>query len=215
MGRAGAQAVRTAREYGLAVCQSCGWLVQDAPARCDRCGRKVHFRNPASLQKVWAYWLAGVIAYIPGNTYPIMITKSVAGENAATIIGGVLTLIHHQSYLVAGVVFIASIVIPVSKFLVIAWLALSIQRGQATGEHTRLHAYEATEFIGRWSMVDVFVVAALAALIQLGALVSIQPGIGIQAFALSVIFTMLSANAFDARLIWDREQDKENDDDNL
>ena len=102
-----------------------------------------------------------------------------------------------------AVIFIASIVVPVSKFMIIAWLALSIQRGWSLSEHRRHFAHEAVELIGRWSMIDVFVVAALAALIQVGALMSILPGVGVNAFAMSVIFTMLSAMSFDTRLIWD------------
>ncbi|MEM9629903.1 MAG: paraquat-inducible protein A [Pseudomonadota bacterium] len=193
-----------ARDLGLAVCRSCRTMTDKPGSRCVKCGARVHMRRPQSLQYVWALWLAGIITYIPGNLYPILITNTVAGETSATIIGGVVTLIHHKSYLVAFVVFAASILVPVSKFLVIAWLAWSIQKGRSANEHQRHIAHEAVEFIGRWSMIDVFVVAALAALIQLGAIISIKPGIGIQAFALSVVFTMLSAAALDPRLIWDR-----------
>ena len=193
----------TAREAGLAMCRSCHTLTDRPGETCVVCGAKTAVRSPNSLQKVWAFWFAGVIAYIPGNILPIMVTQSVAGDSPSTIMGGVITLIHHGSFEIAAVIFIASIVVPVSKFMIIAWLALSIQRGWSLSEHRRHFAHEAVEIIGRWSMIDVFVVAALAALIQVGALMSILPGPGVSAFALSVIFTMLSAMSLDTRLIWD------------
>ncbi|MEL6859982.1 MAG: paraquat-inducible protein A [Pseudomonadota bacterium] len=195
--------MKTAKDVGLARCQSCGTLTDQPGEKCVVCGAKTYVRRPKSLQYVWAFWFAGVIAYIPGNVLPIMITQSVAGDSPSTIMGGVITLIHHGSFEIAAVIFIASIVVPVSKFITIAWLALSIQRGWALSEHRRHFAHEAVELIGRWSMIDVFVVAALAALIQVGALMSIFPGAGVNAFALSVIFTMFSAMSFDPRLIWD------------
>ncbi|MEM1092792.1 MAG: paraquat-inducible protein A [Pseudomonadota bacterium] len=158
---------------------------------------------PDSVQRVWAYLLAGVIAYLPGNLLPIMRTESLGTGSDATIIGGVIALVHHGSYVVAAVVFGASILVPVSKFIVIASLAHSIQRGSIKDDHRRHLAHKAIELVGRWSMIDVFVVAALAALIQLGSVMTIKPGAGIVAFALSVGLTMLSAMALDPRLIWD------------
>lgn len=193
-------------DEGLAVCQSCGSLTDRPGEPCAVCGAQTYLRKPGSLQAVWAYWLAGVLAYIPGNLYPIMVTESLNGTTHSTIMGGVVTLLHHGSYDIAAVIFIASIVVPVSKFIIIAWLALSVQRGWAISAHRRIEAWEIIEFIGRWSMIDVFVVAALAALIQIGGLMTISPGIGINAFALSVMLTMLSAMSFDPRLIWDQKQ---------
>ncbi|MEM7663609.1 MAG: paraquat-inducible protein A [Pseudomonadota bacterium] len=195
--------MKTARDAGLALCQSCHTLTDRPGEKCAVCGAKTASRKPNSLQRVWAFWFAGVLAYIPGNLLPIMVTQSVAGESPSTIMGGVISLIHYGSFEIAAVIFIASIVVPVSKFMIIAWLALSIQRGWALSEHRRHFAYEAVEIIGRWSMIDVFVVAALAALIQVGALMSILPGAGVSAFAMSVIFTMISAMSFDTRLIWE------------
>lgn len=195
--------MKTAKQAGLARCGSCGTLTDRPGETCTVCGAKTYVRRPNSLQRVWAFWIAGVLAYIPGNVMPIMVTQSIAGDSPSTIISGVIALIHHGSFEIAAVIFIASIVVPVSKFIIIAWLALSIQRGWGLSEHRRHLAHEAVELIGRWSMIDVFVVAALAALIQVGALMSILPGAGVNAFAVSVIFTMLSAMSFDTRLIWD------------
>ncbi|MEL6258263.1 MAG: paraquat-inducible protein A [Pseudomonadota bacterium] len=191
-------------DLGLARCQTCGTLTDHPGEACAVCGSSTALRVPGSLQKVWAFWCAGVIAYIPGNALAIMVTQSVSGESASTIMGGVISLIHHESYLIAAVIFIASVGVPVTKFAIIAWLALSIQKGWNVDDHTRHKAHEAVEFIGRWSMIDVFVVAALAALIQIGGLMSIQPGPGINFFAASVALTMFSAMSLDPRLIWDR-----------
>ncbi|MEL7312596.1 MAG: paraquat-inducible protein A [Pseudomonadota bacterium] len=192
-----------AKNQGIALCRSCHSLTEHPDEPCVFCGASVSLRKPNSLQHVWAFWIAGIIAYVPGNLYPIMVTDSLSGTSASTIIEGVATLIHHGSYSVAAVVFVASIIVPVAKFGVIAWLALTIHFQWTVSKKRRIEAYEAIEFIGRWSMVDVFVVAALAALIQVGGLMSIAPGIGINAFALSVVFTMLSAMSFDPRQIWD------------
>ncbi len=197
-----------AQDHGLALCRVCRTLTDQPGEDCVVCGAPTRLRDRGSLQRVWAFWVAGVIAYIPGNLMPIMVTQSVSGENASTIMGGVVTLIHHHNYAIAAVIFIASILVPVSKFAIIAWLALSIQRGWRVNDHHRHIAHEVIEFIGRWSMVDVFVVAALAALIQVGGLMSIAPGPGVDAFAMSVIFTMLSAMSLDPRLIWDHHDPK-------
>ncbi len=202
----------TARERGWAVCRTCRTLTDQPGENCVVCGRKTQLRNIRSLEYVWAFWLAGIIAYIPGNLLPVMITQSVSGSSPSTILGGVVTLVHHGSFDIAAVIFIASIVVPVTKFAAIAWLALSIQRGWDISEHRRHFAHDAVELIGRWSMVDVFVVAALAALIQVGSLMSIVPGPGVDSFAMSVIFTMFSAMSLDPRLIWDGKRTSEGSD---
>ncbi|MEM9532409.1 MAG: paraquat-inducible protein A [Pseudomonadota bacterium] len=193
----------TALQRGWAVCRVCREITDQPGSTCAVCGAQVDSRLPSSVQRVWAFWLAGVIAYVPGNLLPIMRTEALGSGSDATIIGGVTALLHHGSYVVAAVVFIASILVPVSKFVVIAWLARSIQRGSMEDDHRRHLAHQAIELVGRWSMIDVFVVAALAALIQLGSIMTIKPGAGIIAFALSVGMTMLSAMALDPRLIWD------------
>lgn len=193
----------TASELGLAVCRSCSTVTDHPGTRCEVCGAMVHTRIPRSLQKVWAYWIAGVLLYIPGNIFPIMITSTLGNESGSTIIGGVIALLHHHSYSVAIVVLVASILVPVSKFIVIALIALSIQFRWPINTHHRHVAHKAVELIGRWSMIDVFVVAALAALIQLGSVIAIFPGEAIGFFALSVALTMLSAQSLDPRLMWD------------
>ncbi|MGR3492549.1 MAG: paraquat-inducible protein A [Shimia sp.] len=196
--------VETAREAGLVACRTCTKVWPMGTVRCGRCGAQLHSREPGSLSRVWAWWVAGVMAYIPANTYPMLITETLVERSAATIIGGAVEVALYGEWLIAGIILFASVVIPVAKFIAIAVLALAARSGRPANEHQRLHMYEIVEFIGRWSMIDVFVVAILVALVQLSSLASIQPGPAALAFAGSVIFTMLSAKAFDSRLIFDR-----------
>jgi len=158
-----------------------------------------------SVQRTWAFLLVGMIAYIPANILPIMITDSYEGLREDTILSGVFSLIGTEDYFVAVVVFVASICVPVGKFLIIVLLAISLQFEWDMSEHTRHRLHAVTEFIGRWSMIDVFVVAVLAALIQLGAIMTITPGIGVNAFAVSVLFTMLAASSLDPRMLWETQ----------
>lgn len=147
--------------------------------------------------------LAGIVTYIPANTYPMLLTQNFGKEYENTVIGGAIELVHQGSYGVALIVFVASIVIPIAKFIAIAFLAISVQSGSRMRGHGRQHLYELVEFIGRWSMIDVFVVAILAALVQFDFAATINPGIAAVSFALSVAFTMLAALSFDPKMIWD------------
>ncbi len=197
----------SAREIGLVSCHVCRAVHPKSSEACTRCGTKLRSRKPLSLQRTWAFLLVGIFAYIPANILPIMQTQWLGGSSKDTIISGVIALAESGSIFVALVVFVASVCIPVIKFIVVTGLALSLQHRWQWSEHQmhRLHAL--TELIGRWSMIDVFVVAVLAALIQLGVFLSITPGPGIVAFAFSVVFTMLAANSIDTRLIWDAKKD--------
>ena len=193
----------TAREMGLVTCTGCSRVWPLGQDRCARCGQRLQSRQRASLQWVWAFWLTGLMAYVPANLYPMLITRTLTGTQSGTIVGGAIDIAHHGEWGIAAIVLIASVVIPVAKFAAIAYLALSVQRGSARRHHQKQHLYEIVEFIGRWSMIDVFVVAILSALVQLSVVASIQPGPAALTFALSVIFTMLSARSFDTRLVWD------------
>jgi paraquat-inducible protein A len=175
-------------------------------AYCTRCEGPLQSRDTQSLQRVWAWLIAGMIAYIPANLYPMLLTSTLVERSESTIIGGVVELVEHGSFGVALIVFVASVVIPVGKFMAIGYLAISAQRPSRSNQHERHKAYEVVEFIGRWSMIDVFVVAILSALVQLQTIATVNPGIAAVSFALSVIFTMLSAQAFDSRLIWDDDR---------
>ncbi|MCB2116479.1 MAG: paraquat-inducible protein A [Rhodobacteraceae bacterium] len=193
----------TARAAGLVACTQCGRVHPLGTPQCRRCGSDLASRDDTSLQRVWAWLFAGMIAYVPANLSPMLLTSTFGRTRENTIIGGVFELFDHGSYGVALVIFLASVVVPIGKFIAIAYLALSVRsRGLARG-HARQRLYEVVEFIGRWSMIDVFVVAILSALVQLDFIATVKPGVAAASFALSVAFTMLSAQAFDPRLIWD------------
>ncbi|SFJ38781.1 paraquat-inducible protein A [Celeribacter neptunius] len=196
----------TAHEAGLIGCTQCGKVHRPTIVRCTRCGAALHPRDSASLQRVWAWLIAGLVVYIPANLYPMLATASLGKTTENTILGGVLELIRHGSYGVAGIVFVASIVIPVAKFIAIAFLALSIPRRVKLSPHARHRLFEVVEFIGRWSMIDVFVVAILSSLVKLDFAATITPGVAAVSFALSVAFTMIAALSFDERLIWSRAE---------
>lgn len=164
-------------------------------------------RDEKSLQRVWAWLIVGMICYIPANMYPMLRTKTLLTQQEDTILGGVVELAHHHQYGIALVVFVASIIIPIGKFIAVAFLAVSVQRGSHISMHRRMGIYELVEYIGRWSMIDVFVVAILSALVQLNSIAAVTPGPASLFFALSVIFTMLSAQSFDPRMIWDLQPD--------
>jgi paraquat-inducible protein A len=197
--------VLTARAAGLVGCTSCGRVNRAGVVACGRCGAALWSREPASLQRVWAWMAAGIIAYVPANIYPMLRTTTLGQTHESTIVGGVVELMDYGNHGVAAIVFVASVVIPVMKFVAIAWLAVAVHRRLPMKGHGRMRLFEFVEWIGRWSMIDVFVVALLSALVQLDFAVTINPGIAAVAFALSVAFTMLSAQAFDPRLIWDAE----------
>ncbi|WP_235962481.1 paraquat-inducible protein A [Jannaschia marina] len=170
---------------------------------CARCGGSLESRSPTALQRVWAWWIVGLLFYIPANLYPMLITRTVGRDSEDTIVGGVITLAHHGAYGVAAIVFFASVMIPVGKFVAIAYLALAVRKSHGHRPQRLLILFEVVEWIGRWSMIDVFVVAILVALVQFNLLATINPGIAAVTFALSVVFTMLSAMSFDSRRIWD------------
>lgn len=193
----------TAKDAGLVTCRVCSkvWPIEET--RCGRCGSALQSRDTGSLSRVWAWWAAGLLCYVPANMYPMLVTETLTSRSSDTIIAGAIEIAKHGDIPIALIVLIASVVIPVSKFAAIAYLAWTVQRRSHHSILGRMKLYEVIEFIGRWSMVDVFVVAILSALVQLSVVASIQPGPAVLTFALSVIFTMLSAKSFDTRLIWD------------
>lgn len=195
----------TARAEGLVGCQRCAKVWRLGTPSCARCGARLQSRDPASLKKVWTWWVLGVFAYIPANLYPMLETRTFFARSDDTIIAGAIKLAHHGAWGIAAVILIASVVIPMAKFCAVAYLALSVQYGAHMSRKSRHWIFEFVEFIGRWSMIDVFVVAVLASLVQLNVVASVTAGPAALSFALSVIFTMLAAQSLDTRLVWDQE----------
>ncbi|MEO6970633.1 MAG: paraquat-inducible protein A [Chthoniobacterales bacterium] len=191
----------SAAARGLALCHVCYLATPVSAGRCPRCDSRLHLRLRESLQRTWALTIAAVVLYFPANLLPVLRVESFAGDRQNTIVGGVIEFWQHGDYPVALIIFGASVMIPVLKIIAIAALCWASRTGRQPRRMTRI--YRITEFVGRWSMVDVFVVAILVAVVQLGSTISIHPGAGALSFAAVVILTMFAAMSFDPRLIWD------------
>ena len=199
----------TAASMGLASCHTCYKLAPASAHKCPRCGSKIHVRTPDSIQRTIALVVTATLLYIPANVLPIMTTTMLGTAEPSTILGGVVLLIHHGSYPIAAVIFIASVMVPTGKLIAICWLCWSVARKQKTSHEQRTRMYRVVEFVGKWSMTDVFVVAILVALIQLGGLLSITAGSAAIAFGGVVVVTILAAESFDPRLIWDQMEEED------
>ena len=203
-------------DAGILICTECHELNrQDADTDeqvCTRCGALVHERRPNSLVRTWALLITAAILYIPANVLPIMTVTSLGQGDPSTLMSGVIQLVQHGMIPIAAVVFIASIVVPTFKLVGIALLLFSVQRHQPLSARQRILMYRFIEFIGRWSMLDIFVIAILVAVVNFGRLASVEANLGAIAFASVVILTMLAAVTFDPRLIWDNtESDDDHD----
>ncbi|UXY52206.1 paraquat-inducible protein A [Pseudomonas tohonis] len=204
-----------ALDAGILVCSDCHQLNRpdqdDDVPRCTRCGSRLHERRPNSLIRTWALLLTATILYIPANVLPIMTVNFFGNGSPSTIMEGVIELIHADMLPIALVVFTASILVPTFKLVGIALLLYSVQRHQPMSARQRILMYRFIEWIGRWSMLDIFVIAILVALVNFGNLASIEANPGAAAFASVVVLTMTAAVTFDPRLIWDNtDMDDEN-----
>jgi paraquat-inducible protein A len=177
-----------------------------AVAICPRCNSEVHSRIPNSIQQTWALVLASIVFYIPANLLPMMYVNTFAGVESDTIISGVIYFVKTGSYLIAFVIFVASIIVPMIKLFILIYLLISVQKRSTLRQGERIRLYRLTEIIGRWSMVDVYVVAIMVALVHFGGLTEIKPGAGANFFLLVVVVTMFAAMRFDSRLIWDTKE---------
>jgi paraquat-inducible protein A len=202
----------TAASCGYALCEICETLGQGGPkAHCQRCGSRLHARKPGSVQRAWALLIAAYALYIPANLLPIMETRSLFGVQRDTILSGVVYLWESGSWALSLIVFIASIAVPMLKLLALTLLLLSVSQLQPPSALARTRVYRVLELIGRWSMLDVYVVAILVALVQAQALATIVPGPGVVAFGAVVVLSMLATMSFDPRLIWDSAIQNEED----
>jgi paraquat-inducible protein A len=197
----------TAAQAGLMSCHACGLLHRPAGSAhdllCTRCGAALHTRKPDSLKRTWALLIAAFILIIPANLLPVMISGSLFGSETDTIMSGVVFLWIDGSWPLAIILFIASIAVPFSKLFALTYLLVSVQRRSTLAPAQRTRLYRVLEFVGRWSMIDIYVAALLTALVQFGGLMSIRAGPGAIAFGAVVVLTMFAAESFDPRLIWD------------
>jgi paraquat-inducible protein A len=205
----------TAARAGLVSCEACGLLsrpaARNAPGYCRRCGEELEFRRHRSIETTWALIIAAAICYIPANALPVFTTTTLGEEEPDTILSGVAFLYTSGSWPLALIVLVASVMIPVGKLAALAYLLLTVQRGSIANNRERTRLYRIVQIIGRWSMLDVFVAAFTVALVQLQPLTSVAPGAGVLFFAAVVVLTMLAAEAFDPRLIWDAGEPRQAD----
>jgi len=200
-----------AAAVGLAGCHTCGKVSSLSLRRCPRCGSHLHLRKSRSVERTVAFMLAAAALYIPANVLPMMTMVELGESTSNTITGGIVYFWKGGAYPIALVILTASILIPLLKMVALTWLCLA-----ATG---KLHPspgllgkiYWVTELMGRWSMVDIFVVGILVALVQVGNYMTVTPGPGALAFAGVVVLTMFAAMSFDPRLLWDRLEELQND----
>jgi len=205
--------MRTAAREGLMLCDVCDLLNRRVDgvehAACARCGANLHLRKPDSIARAWAFLIAATILYIPANVLPIMHSGSLYGVQSDTIMSGVMWLWRTGSWGLAIIVFVASAVVPLAKIGSLAFLLVAAQRRSTFNPRWRARLFRVTHWIGRWSMVDIYVGAALVALVQFKAFASIEPGTGAIAFGAVVVLTMLATASFDPRLSWDPLDDRE------
>jgi paraquat-inducible protein A len=224
----------SAHRLGVVSCHACGLVCEDILPReatagslshaadgmkesdmpvarqqvdCPGCGEPLHRRRPNSIARAWALLLAGLIFYIPANVLPVMYTSLMGRGSENTIMQGVIEFWKSGSYGIALVIFIASVLVPCTKFLVLGVLFATSQRRSRWAMKERARLYRLVELVGYWSMLDVLVVAIVAALVKFQGLSDIEPRIGILFFGMVVIMTMLSAMSFDPRLIWDGDNE--------
>lgn len=206
---AGHGSIMRARELGLIGCHACGLVCRsgadDVAGACPRCGASLHRRKPNAIARTWALLIAALILYIPANVIPVMRTSSLFESTDNTILSGVQQLWQAGSPDLAVIVFVASIMVPVLKFIALGLLLVSVQgRNTCWARVQRAKLFRLVEIMGYWSMLDVFVVVVLVGVVQLAPFASVQPLPGIVWFALVVVLTMLASMSFDPRLIWDR-----------
>ncbi|MCK5697839.1 MAG: paraquat-inducible protein A [Gammaproteobacteria bacterium] len=196
----------TGKEEGLVLCTECHTIHQFIPdvlMHCNRCGAELNQRKPNSLARTWALLLSSMILFIPANMLDIMNVTYFGQDDPSTIMGGVIVLIQLGSYPVAFVVFVASILVPLFKMFGILMILLSLKYHIDLTDKQRIKMFRVIDFIGRWSMLDIFVISILAALVNISGVAVITAGAGATAFSVVVVLTILAANSFDTRLLWD------------
>ena len=195
--------------HDLLSCHSCRLILpsEHQGQACPRCGSKIHKRKPDSLAKTWALVVTAAMLYIPANLYPIMTVQQFGIGSADTIISGVISLIDANMLGIALLVLFASVIVPMLKLLALAFLLISVQRGSVWRQKDRTRLYRITEWIGAWSMLDIFLIGILVSLVQMNSLATISPEPGAIFFAAVVIMTMFAAHSFDPRLIWDKHNE--------
>ncbi|QXW42878.1 paraquat-inducible protein A [Pseudomonas amygdali] len=196
-----------ATQLGIKRCPSCRNVCQKHVQRCHRCHARVHSRKPDSIIRTWALMLAGLVFYIPANVLPVMRTSVFGSATENTILSGVAEFWRSGSWDIAALIFFASVVVPCLKFIVLTMLLVTCQLKSGWAVRERAWLYRLVERLGYWSMLDVVVVALIAALVQFRGLSVVEPLPGVVFFGFVVVLMMLATMSFDPRLIWDAEVD--------
>ena len=204
-----------AGDLGLIGCRHCTAVWEGAADGddCARCGTRLHVRKPDSLNRTWAFLIAACVMYVPANLLPVMVTRSLFGVQNDTILSGIIFFWVSGSYGLAAIVFIASFLVPLFKLAALLVLVVGAQRRSGWRREERGKLYHLIELIGRWSMLDVFVVSLLAGLVRIQGFAEITAGVGIAAFGAVVVLTMLASLSFDPKLTWDGDPDPESNPD--
>jgi len=186
-------------------CETCGLVSVPEPydPRCPRCDSELNERKPNSVARTWALVFAAAVFYIPANYYPVLSVVQLGAGQPSTILGGVEELVKAGQYPLALLVFFASIAVPVLKLVGLSIMLVTIQTARTGWLRDRVRLYHIVRFIGRWSMIDIFMESLLGALVAFGSVITIEPGVGALAFCAVVILTMFAAETFDPRLMWD------------
>ncbi len=197
----------TATEFGLIPCHACGMVSRPArtagPEYCPRCHARLHHRKPDSVARCWVFLIAAYILYVPANILPILETSSLTGTRQDTIMSGIVSLWDSGSWGVASIVFIASITVPLFKMIALSLLLNSVRGRSSWGAMQRARLYRLIRLVGRWSMLDIYVVAILTTLVQFRFLATVKVGPAAFPFGAVVVLTMFAATEFDPRLIWE------------
>ncbi len=203
-----------ALQQGLTCCLSCHQLVRlpaSGRCRCPRCGGRVHGRIDGSLMLTWALTITGALLLLPANILPVMTVVYLGSGEPNTIISGVMQLYNTGLWGIALIVFVASIAVPVMKLVGLALLLVQIQLRLPIIPLQAMKLYRVVSGIGRWSLLDLFMISILVALVDMGAIAQVAAGPGSTAFATVVVITMLAARSFDPRLIWDLYDQQQRD----
>ena len=210
----------TARTRGLLRCEVCALVSRQPPEgvsgpHCRRCASPLHSRRPRALERTTALVIAGLVLYLPANLYPVMTIELLGRPDPNTIMSGVRELFASGMWEIGLLVFSASVLVPLLKLLGLSYLLVCVHRrrsGQGSATEAwreRTVLYRVIEAIGRWSMLDMFLLSMLVALVRFGAIASIVPGIGATSFAMVVVLTMFAAASFDPRLLWDEVEESD------
>jgi len=198
---------------GAIGCETCGLVSAPRPdeddPHCPRCDSALHERKPNSVARTWALVIAAAVLYIPANYYPVLSVVQLGAGQPSTILGGVEELVTARQYPLAALVFFASIAVPVLKLFGLSIMLITIQTRRSGWLRDRTRLYHIVRFIGRWSMIDIFMESLLGALVAFGSVITIEPGAGALAFCAVVVLTMFAAETFDPRLMWDAAAERE------